>query len=84
VTDAAGKPVYNAKIKATIRHGIMSKRKLDLEVGTNSDGKARFVGLPAKVKRPFEFTIQYGSQTASKVHDPSLECEAKFDIALGK
>src|ERR1700730_5210327 len=47
VTDAAGASVYAAKIKVHIAYGFMYARKLDLEVGTNIDGKARFIGMPA-------------------------------------
>ena len=46
VNDTAGAPVYAAKIKVHIAYGFMYARKLDLEVGTNVDGKARFTGLP--------------------------------------
>ena len=51
VTDADGAPVYAAKIKVHIAYGFMYARKLDLEVGTNVDGKARFTGLPDRVKQ---------------------------------
>ncbi len=46
VNDEAGKPIYNATIKVTLRYGLFNKRRMDLEIGTNSDGKARIVGLP--------------------------------------
>src|SRR5581483_85386 len=50
VTDATGTPVYNAKIRVHIAYGFLNLRKLDLEIGTNSDGEARFEGLPNKGK----------------------------------
>ena len=40
VTDLSGKPLYNAKIHVQIRYGFLGLRKLDLETGTNADGKA--------------------------------------------
>ena len=55
VTDEAAAPVYAAKIKVHIAYGFMYARKLDLEVGTNVDGKARFTGLPDRVKRGLFF-----------------------------
>jgi hypothetical protein len=55
VTDAAGAPVYAASIKVHIAYRFMSAHKLDLEVGTNSDGKARFTGLPNRLKRGLYF-----------------------------
>src|SRR3989442_357533 len=35
VTDTAGAPVYDAKIRAHMAYGFMNVRKLDLAVGTN-------------------------------------------------
>src|ERR1700691_2515864 len=46
VNDADGKPVYAATIKVHIEYGFMYLRKLDLQVGTNADGKARVTGFP--------------------------------------
>ena len=50
VTDASGAPVYAATVHVRIRYGFMSVKRMDLEVGTNSDGKARVEGLPEKAK----------------------------------
>ena len=83
VTDSASKPVYNAKIHVTVRYGFMSKRKTDLEIGTNSDGKARIEGLPDKVKKPMEFQIRHGQDSRSVVHDPATDCHANFTVMLG-
>src|SRR5450432_2193488 len=55
VNDEAGSPVYAAKIKVHIAYGFMYARKLDLEVGTNSDGKASLTGLPGRVKNGLYF-----------------------------
>src|ERR1700693_1508164 len=55
VTDAAGAPVYDAKVRVHIAYGLMSLHKLDLEVGTNAAGKARFTGLPDKTKQGLFF-----------------------------
>jgi hypothetical protein len=84
VTDAANTPLYDAKISVTIRYGFMNKRKTDLEVGTNSEGKARIEGLPDKVKRPLEFQVRYSQQAKSLVHDPAAECHANLTVVLGK
>ena len=46
VKDGAAKPIYNAQIEVLLRYGFMNMRKTDLQVGTDSDGKARFTGLP--------------------------------------
>jgi hypothetical protein len=85
VTDASNKPVYDAKIQVTILYGFMNKRRSDLEIGTNSDGKARFEGLPDKLKKPpLEFKVRSGEQSKSVTHDPAVECHANFTVALGK
>src|SRR5947209_14259644 len=58
VKDGSDKPLYNAKISLTIRYGFLNKRKSEVEVGTNSDGKARVTGLPNLPKRPLDFLIK--------------------------
>src|SRR5437899_2690153 len=49
VTDAEGKPVYAANVKVHITYGFAGIRKLDLEAGTNAQGRVKFQGLPIKV-----------------------------------
>lgn len=83
VTDSASKPLYDAKINVTILYGFMNKRKSELENGTNSDGKARFEGLPAKVKKPLEFHVRHGQHTKSVDHNPATDCQASFTVTLG-
>src|SRR5208282_1208927 len=46
ITDPSQAPVYAANIKVHIAYGFLYLHKLDLEVGTNASGKARFTGLP--------------------------------------
>jgi hypothetical protein len=84
VTDLLGKPIYNAKITTVIRYGFLSKRKLSLEVGTNSDGRARFVKMPEEVKNPLEFAASYKGDSAIITWDPGNNCEAEYPILLGK
>jgi hypothetical protein len=84
VTDAAGAPVYAAQIKVHIAYGFMSAHKLDLEVGTNSAGKARFTGLPDRLKRGLYFEASEGDRTAEAFDDPAITCKAQFPVALRK
>ncbi|MFB3916282.1 MAG: hypothetical protein ACE14M_06110 [Terriglobales bacterium] len=84
VTDGSGRPLYNAKVHVLIRHGFMSKRKLDLEVGTNSEGKARVAGLPRELKRIPVFRISYDGESRTVQYDPATNCHASYNIALGK
>ncbi len=83
VSDSAQKPLYDAKIKTIVRNGFMSKRKVELEIGTDAAGKARFTGLPHEVKKPIEFAIRYKGMTKTITHDPAANCHANFDVALG-
>ena len=84
VTDNANKPIYDAKVHVTIRYGFMSKRKTDLEVGTNGDGKARIEGLPNKIKNPpLEFRVSNGDQSKTVTADPAVDCHPSFTVALG-
>ena len=84
VKDQAGKPIYNATIKVTLRYGIFNKRKMDLEIGTNSDGKARMIGLPDSPKRPLEFQVTSGTASKSITDDPSATCTAVFEVTLSE
>ena len=82
VKDGAGKPIYDAKIHVIIKYGFLSKRKTELEVGTNSDGKASVTGLPNLPKRPLEFTVKSGTVEKTITDDPSNNCNATFDVTL--
>jgi len=84
VTDANGAPVYAAKIKVHIAYGFMYARKLDLEVGTNSDGKARFTGLPDRVKHGLYFEASEADRTAEAFDDPATTCKTQFTVVLRK
>jgi hypothetical protein len=84
VTDGAGHPVYDAKINVHIAYGFMGVRKLDLQLGTNSDGKARFQGLPGKVRQPLTFVATKDDLQGSASYDPADECKATHDIVLEK
>ena len=80
-----GKPAAAADVKVHIEYGFGGFRRLDLEAGANVDGKVRFTGLPAKVKRPpLEFRASKDQFTGVATFDPQTECQAKHDITLEK
>ena len=80
-----GKPVYAATVKVHIKYGFGGMRRLDLEAGTNSDGKVKFGGLPARVQRPpLEFHASKDEYEGVAAFDPSKECEARHGITLEK
>jgi hypothetical protein len=84
ITDTANKPIYLAKIKVHIAYGFMSAHKLDLEVSTNVDGKARFTGLPDRVQRGILFDAPHSDRTGNAFDDPSKTCQAQFTVTLRK
>ena len=82
VHDGAGKPLYNAQISVQLRYGFMNMRKTDLQVGTDSNGKANFTGLPNFPKKPLEFHIKSGTVSKTVIDDPESNCVATFDEVL--
>ncbi len=84
VTGTDNKPIYGAKVKVRVAYGFMSARKLDLEVGTNIDGKARFTGFPERLKKGLFFEASEGDRTGNAFDDPSKTCQAQFTVTLRK
>jgi hypothetical protein len=84
VTDASGAPVYAATIKVHIAYGFANARKLDLQLGTNVDGKARFTGLPDKIKHGFYFRASEGDRSGEAFDDPTNTCKAQLAITIRK
>jgi hypothetical protein len=82
VNDTSAKPVYNAKVSVRVHYGRF--HKLDLEVGTNVDGKARFAGLPTNPRRGLFFEATEGERTGNAFQDPSSNCKAQFTVTLRK
>jgi len=81
VTDAAGKPIYAAIVHVRIRYGFMNVKRMDLEVGTNSEGKARVEGLPEKA-RPLSYDITKDMLKGSAQQDLAMNCKAAYTVAL--
>ena len=85
VNGADGKPAYAATVKVHIAYGFGGIRRLDLEAGTNSDGKVKFTGLPARVHRPpLEFHASKDEFEGVAAYDPSTECQAEHALTLEK
>jgi DNA-binding beta-propeller fold protein YncE len=81
VTDAAGAPVYAAAVHVRIRYGFMSLKRMDLEVGTDSGGKARVEGLPEKAK-PLVYDITKDNRKATVEQDLSSTCLGTYQVFL--
>jgi hypothetical protein len=84
VIDTAQAPIYAANISVHIAYGFMYLRKLDLEVGTNASGKARFIGLPDRTKQGLFFHASEGTREGSAFDDPAKTCKADLTIVLEK
>jgi hypothetical protein len=83
--DADAKPVYAARIDYHAAYGFMGTHKLDMAVYTNAQGKARFTGIPAKVKNPpIEFRASKGDLSGIATMNPATECQARHDIVMAK
>jgi len=82
VIDSAGKSVYNAQVSVHIRYGFGGFHRLDLQIGTNTDGLARFVGLSERARMPLSFYADYqGRETVVPV-DLRNNCHQKQDAAI--
>ena len=85
VTGADGKPAGAAAVKVHIAYSFGGFHKLDLQAGTNSDGKVKFTGLPSRVRRSLlEFEASKDQLVGTATVDPASECQAKREIKLGK
>jgi hypothetical protein len=81
VKDGDGKPVYLATIHARIRYGAMSVKRMDVEVSTNDEGKARIEGLPTKAK-PIVYDIEKAGVKATAQQDVATGCLASLQVTL--
>ena len=84
VNDSSGAPAYDAKIRVHIAYRFMSLHRLDLEIGTNADGKARFTGLPDRIKHGLYFHPSQADRNAETFDDPANTCKAQFTMVLEK
>jgi hypothetical protein len=81
VKDPDGKPVYAASIHVRVRYGFMSLKRMDLEVGTNSEGRARVEGLPAKAKS-LTYDVSRADKKATVEQDLASRCRATYEVSL--
>src|ERR1700722_3544629 len=83
ITTGRGIPVYAAIIRVHLAYGFAGIRKLDLQAGTNWEGKVRFVGLPSKIRgAPVEFRATKDQLAGIALFDPQLECQGRHDILI--
>ena len=83
VSQDNNKALFNAEISVKIAYGFMGVKKMDLKVGTNNEGKARFVGLPEKVhKPPLAFVVQAKGLTKTVNYWPGVKCQARYSVIM--
>ena len=82
VIDSAGKPVYGAQVSVHIRYGFGGFHRLDLQIGTNSDGRARFVGLSDRARMPLSFYADYQRRETVVPVDLRQNCHQKQNAAI--
>jgi hypothetical protein len=82
VVDKDQVPVYDAKIDVSFRYGFLGLRKMSLQVGTNSDGRARVAGLPEGSGKTFLFAVTSGTLSQNVEMHASDKCDAVFDVKL--
>lgn len=84
VSQGLNQPLYNAQISVRIAYGFLGMKKMDLQIGTNSEGKARFEGLPAKVHRPpLSFEVQHNGRSKTVNYWPQVRCHAQYAVIMG-
>jgi len=85
VTGADAQPIFAVRINYQTAYGFMGAHKLDMTVYTNAQGKARFAGIPARVRKPpIEFRASKGDLVGVATMDPASECQARHDIVMDK
>ena len=83
VSQNTNQQIYNADISVKIAYGFMGVKRMDLNVGTNSKGKARFVGLPEKVHNPpVVFTVRAKGLSKTVDFYPSVKCHSSYSIIM--
>jgi hypothetical protein len=83
VSQNTNRPLYNAQISVSIAYGFLGMKKMDLQIGTDNEGKARFVGLPSKVHNPpLTFVIKYNGRTKNVDYWPQVQCRARYSVIM--
>jgi len=77
-------PLYDAKIDVSLRYGFLGLRKMSLQVGTNSEGRARVAGLPDGSSKTYHFEVTSGMMSDTVLMNTSDGCDATFEVVLGE
>ncbi len=84
VTDVKGKPVYGAKIHVEVTSGFLGLHQTYLEVQTNADGHAKFIGLPENMDEVLYFHASKDDLKGTAFDSTARHCHGKHFIVLHK
>ena len=81
----AGAPVFGATIQVHVEYGFLNLRRLDLEVITNADGRARFEGLPDDTDGVLYFEASKQQELRGvAVYYPPSECHGHHYLFMSE
>jgi hypothetical protein len=82
--DGNGNVIGGATLRLHLAYGFAGVRRLDLEVTTNTDGKARFTGLPDNLKKGLFFRGFKDEREGTAFYEPKKNCQGKHTMVLEK
>jgi hypothetical protein len=82
--DGNGNIIGGATLRLHLTYGFAGVRRLDLEVTTNTDGKAQFTGLPDNLKKGFFFRGFKDDREGTAFYEPKKNCKAQHTMVLEK
>ncbi len=82
--DGDGNVIGGSTLSLHVAYGFAGIRRLDLEVTANTDGKAKFTGLPDNLKKGLFFHGIKGDREGTAFYDPKKNCNAQHTMILEK
>ncbi len=82
--DGNGNVIGGSTLSLHLAYGFAGIRRLDLEVTANTDGQAKFTGLPDNLKKGLFFRGAKGDREGTAFYDPKKNCNAQHIMVLEK
>lgn len=82
--DGSGNVIGGSTIRLHLAYGFAGVRRLDLEVTANTDGKAKFTGLPDNLKKGLFFQGFKDDREGTAFYEPKKNCQAQHTMVLEK
>jgi len=80
--DGNGNIIAGATLRLHLAYGFAGVRRLDLEVTTNTDGKAQFTGLPDNLKKGLFFRGFKDDREGTAFYEPKKSCKGQHTMVL--